>query len=144
MKKNAQTFFLDNQLKNPIKQKIYFEKTAPLTFSIKYFVGKCDPIRSFLVYWKNSYWKTSFFVVWFMPTNPKDFNPLTDNITLSIKELKIWRSFKQGSFILIKCTSSHPEVFLRKGVLKMCSKFTGEHPCRSAISIKLQSNFVLL
>ena len=38
--------------------------------------------------------------------------------------------------------SSHPEVFLRKGVLKICSKFTGEHPCRSAISIKLHSNFV--
>ena len=30
--------------------------------------------------------------------------------------------------------SSHPEVFLGKGVLKICSKFTGEHPCRSAIS----------
>ena len=30
--------------------------------------------------------------------------------------------------------SSHSEVFLRKGVLKICSKFTGEHPCRSAIS----------
>ena len=33
--------------------------------------------------------------------------------------------------------TSRPEVFLRKGVLKICSKFTGEHPCRSAISIKL-------
>ena len=33
--------------------------------------------------------------------------------------------------------SSHPEAFLGKGVLKICSKFTGEHPCRSAISIKL-------
>ena len=32
-------------------------------------------------------------------------------------------------------------MFLRKGFLKICSKFTGEHPCRSAISIKLQSNF---
>ena len=31
--------------------------------------------------------------------------------------------------------SSHPEVFLEKGVLKICSKFTGEDPCRSAISI---------
>ena len=30
--------------------------------------------------------------------------------------------------------SSHPEVFLGKGVLKVCSKFRGEHPCRSAIS----------
>ena len=33
--------------------------------------------------------------------------------------------------------SSRPEVFLRKGVLKICSTFTGEHPCRSVISIKL-------
>ena len=32
--------------------------------------------------------------------------------------------------------SSHPEVFLRRGVLKICSKFTREHPCQSAISIK--------
>ena len=38
--------------------------------------------------------------------------------------------------------SSHPKVFLRKGALKICSKFTGEHPCRSAISIKLQSIFI--
>ena len=35
--------------------------------------------------------------------------------------------------------SSHPEVVLEKGVLKMCSKFTGEHPCQSATSIKLHS-----
>ena len=28
-------------------------------------------------------------------------------------------------------------MFLRKSVLKIYSKFTGEHPCRSVISIKL-------
>ena len=38
--------------------------------------------------------------------------------------------------------SSRQEVFLRKGVLKICSKFTGEHPCRSVISIKLLCNFM--
>ena len=38
--------------------------------------------------------------------------------------------------------SSRPKVFLGKGVLKICSKFTGEHPCRSAISTKLQSNII--
>ena len=38
--------------------------------------------------------------------------------------------------------SSHSEVFLKKDVLKICSKFTGEHPCRSVISIKLLSNFI--
>ena len=29
------------------------------------------------------------------------------------------------------CRSSRSEVFLRKRFLKICSKFTGEHPCRS-------------
>ena len=38
--------------------------------------------------------------------------------------------------------SSRSEVFFGKGVLKICSKLTGEHSCRSAISIKLQSNFI--
>ena len=37
---------------------------------------------------------------------------------------------------------SRPEVFLRKGVLKICTNFTGEHPCRSVISIKLLFNFI--
>ena len=37
--------------------------------------------------------------------------------------------------------SSPPEMFLRKDVLKICSIITGEHSCRSMISIKLQSNF---
>ena len=38
--------------------------------------------------------------------------------------------------------SRHPEVLLGKAVLKICSKFTGKHPCRSAISIKLLCNFI--
>ena len=36
--------------------------------------------------------------------------------------------------------NSRPEVFLRKGILKICSKFTVEHPCRSVISINLLWN----
>ena len=38
--------------------------------------------------------------------------------------------------------SSHPDLFLGKGVLKICSKFTVKHPCQSAISIKLLCNFI--
>ena len=41
-----------------------------------------------------------------------------------------------------KIGSSHPEVFLGKGVPKTCCKFTREHPCRNAISTKLISNFI--
>ena len=36
--------------------------------------------------------------------------------------------------------SSPSEVFLEKDVLKICSKFTVEHSCRSEISIKLLCN----
>ena len=41
--------------------------------------------------------------------------------------------------------SNSPEVFLGKGILKICSKCTGERQCRKVISIKLlklQSNFI--
>ena len=38
--------------------------------------------------------------------------------------------------------SSRPELLPEKAVLKICSKITAEQPCRSAISIKLQSNFI--
>ena len=38
--------------------------------------------------------------------------------------------------------SSPPEVFLGKGVPKICSKFTGEHSCQSVISIKLLCDFI--
>ena len=48
-------------------------------------------------------------------------------------ELKLW---------LRRFRSSRLEVFLEKYVLKICSKFTGEHPCRSLISIKLLWNFI--
>ena len=38
--------------------------------------------------------------------------------------------------------NSRSEAFLVKFVLKICNKFTGEHPCRSVISIKLLCNFI--
>ena len=38
--------------------------------------------------------------------------------------------------------SSRPEVFLGKGVLKICSKFTGEHSYRSVNLIKLLCDFI--
>ena len=45
----------------------------------------------------------------------------------------------EGHCSVFRC--SRIEVFLEKSVLKICSKFTGEHPRRGAISIKLQSNY---
>ena len=39
--------------------------------------------------------------------------------------------------------SSPSDMFLEKGVVKICSKFTGEHPCWSTISIKLLCSSVL-
>ena len=53
--------------------------------------------------------------------------------------LRIWALLLST---LLNYRSSHPEVFLRKGVLEICSKFTGEHPCRGGISITLNGNFI--
>ena len=54
----------------------------------------------------------------------------------------LWSGCVKITQIIIKYRSSRPEVFLRKGALKIYSKFSGEHPCRSVISIKLHSNFI--
>ena len=58
-------------------------------------------------------------------------------LAIERSEAVVWRQ----SFVIGSLRSSHPEVFLGKGLLKICSKFT-EHSCQSAISIKLQSNFI--
>ena len=39
-------------------------------------------------------------------------------------------------------TSSHSEMFLVKGVLKISIKFTREYPFQSVILIKLESNLI--
>ena len=44
--------------------------------------------------------------------------------------------------VMFRMELDRPEVFLEKGVLKICSKFTGEHRCRSVISIKLLCNLI--
>ena len=63
---------------------------------------------------------------------------------VSILKREFQKTKKYSFFYLEVDRSSPSEVFLREGVLKICSKFTGEHPCRSAISIKQQSNFILI
>ena len=54
-----------------------------------------------------------------------------DTLTLNDKSVLV----RNGS-IQIRGRSSPPEVFLGKGVLQICSKFTGKHPCQRVISIK--------
>ena len=50
-----------------------------------------------------------------------------------------WKSSQKSSTI-----QKQPSriVFLGKAVLKLCTKFTGEHPCQNLISIKSQINFI--
>ena len=58
----------------------------------------------------------------------------------SVRKLLLGKLFPDAwNKTLIK--GSRPEAFLRNDVLKICTKFTGEHPCRSVISIKLLCNF---
>ena len=54
----------------------------------------------------------------------------------------IYPMFLNLPMSLYRYKSSHPEMFLRRSALKICCKFTGEHPCQSVISIKLKSSFI--
>ena len=65
------------------------------------------------------------------------------NLTDSIYKRK-FQMEKNPAKMQSKAEAVTQKVFLEKGVLKICSKFTEEHPCQSAISIKLQSMGVLL
>ena len=47
----------------------------------------------------------------------------------------IW-TLEKIFFNIAICRSSHPEVFLIKGVRKICSKFTEKHPCRIKIALR--------
>ena len=61
--------------------------------------------------------------------------PSVDACAVPIPLLMIY--FAQHLVETTSYRSSHPGMFLGKGVLKRCSNFTGEHPCQSVISIKL-------
>ena len=56
----------------------------------------------------------------------------------SVQKKNIRQSFSGA--IMCPVRSSHPEVFLGKGVLKTYSRFTGERPYRGVISITLLCN----
>ena len=58
-----------------------------------------------------------------------------------LKTLLFWSS-RISYYQLNTSWSSHSEVFCWKAVLEICSKFTGEQSCQSAISIKLLWNFI--
>ena len=60
---------------------------------------------------------------------------------LRLHEQIIWTNYSSCCYQIVVCwqllpenlrnfRTRHPEVFLRKGVLKICSKCTGEHPYR--------------
>ena len=59
-----------------------------------------------------------------------------------MSHIKQEKQFSFYSSWLERQQSNHPEVFLGKSVPIISSKFAGEHPCRSAISTKLQTNFI--
>ena len=60
----------------------------------------------------------------------------------SNKTRALWFVWWETCYILDSSRSGHPKVFLKQGVLKICSKFTREHPYRSLISMKLLCNFI--
>ena len=69
-----------------------------------------------MVWWLRFWWVT----------NASDYGNQTANL-LHVMQLLNLPGHKTSG--LGTCRSSFTEAFLGKGVLKTCSKFTGEHPC---------------
>ena len=63
-------------------------------------------------------------------------------IKKSVQEIAKLNSSDEKFIFSNICRSSPSAVFLGKGVLKICNKFTGEHPWWSVILIKLFWNFI--
>ena len=61
-------------------------------------------------------------------------------LTHCTKKIPVKKFFNKWANPHITKNKQPYEAFLGKSVLKVCGKFIREHPCRSAISIKLQSN----
>ena len=86
-----------------------------------------ENIRQLLVFW-------CFQGVWELSGDMKWINA---SVLLTIKFLN---SLNAKQMLIFR--SSPPEIFPWKDVLKICSKFTKEHPYRSVISIKMLCNFI--
>ena len=66
-----------------------------------------------------------------LPLNP--VNPSTSDLEQDIVSVAF---MKFCMIISAIARNSHAEVLSRKGMLKICNNFKGEHPCRNVISIK--------
>ena len=95
-----------------------------------------------LVFWRISILSYSCFI----PSMREGLGPLIPSKILSKSSHLSWECFELYSFhappTYTPDRSRRPELLLGKGVLKIYSKFTREYPCRSAISMKLQSSFI--
>ena len=97
--------------------------------------------RHFYCKVKNSVLKNISFTDCCVISMPKRWN-INFFITHVTKVISFdYSNFLRDTFSIL-FRSSRPEVFLRKGLLKIRSKFVEEHPCRSAISVKLLCNFI--
>ena len=93
-----------------------------MMFSIKDFSRKCDQFPRKLQIWSHLLEKS-----------------LTENFNCCVV---IGQRVSKIFWERLSFRSSLPEVFLQKGVPKISSKFTGEHPSWRVISIKLQRDFI--
>ena len=117
--------------------KVYENMSTPeFTKGLQYMRSNWSELKQLFSIWK--YCVTSYTMTLFYQICP-DF---TKTFQISkIIGLRCCSGIPHGSK---NYSSSHPELFLRKGILKMYSKLTGDTPHRSATSIKLLCNFATL
>ena len=100
---------------------------------------RCSYLAAVEENWRNSREKTPQPLHKLGPKKFPNVMFLFDFIKTNYKQIFVVQSALPVSLTF---RSNHPEVFLVKDVLKICSRLTGEHLCWSVISIKFQSNFI--
>ena len=78
--------------------------------------------------WTHTTWKSQ--EICFLSLTFSKYNRPAESVPFTWKWFSLF-------YQLTSDRSSHPGLFLGKVILKICSKFTVEHPCQSVISIKL-------
>ena len=91
--------------------------------------------------------KLRIFIVSFEPIFCNEIQTSTwkcDNFTIILRKIRssIASKTKFPEAVYHQSEAALQRCSYKKVFWKICSKFTGEHPCQSVISIKLQSNFI--
>ena len=132
------------------------KKLGRISISVGSYI--CPNFYSWKLWWQHfqNFWSSCFFSLnnlqLFLTTSQSKFGNYKTEDSTCFNDLMLYYVDVSRTGLLWKlnetylrtsCFRSSPaEVFIGKGVLKICSKFTGKHPCWNVVSVKSLCSFI--